>query len=454
MKPATTFSPARLADLVGAENVLTGAAELTAWEVDGLRPSAVVRPGTAAEITGILAMAAAERLAVIPMGGRSKLGVGMPPRNYDVALDLTRMNRLLAFDPADLTLGVEPGVRFAQLEQELAAQRQFLPLAPAFAERATMGGIIAASADSPLRHAYGSARDQLLGVEFVTGAGVAAKSGGRVVKNVTGYDIHQLLAGSLGTLAVITRLNFRTHPMPLRERMFVAAFVGSEGALECCRAIGKSQLQPRIVEVFNPATARVLQAPRVLRDRWSVAVAAAGHAAVIARHERELSRMARERGADDFAVFDGAEQDALFTALREFPRLALEAFPGAAIFRVPILPGAMPELLHKAQAVSERHHIETAILVRASGIVYIALLTPGGDGDARSAAHLLPACRDLMQAGPDAGVRPMIEWCPTSLKREMSIWPPPGSDQALAEKLKRLFDPQGILSPGRFLGGL
>ena len=269
----------------------------------------------------------------------------MPPRSYDVALDLTRMNRVLAFDPADLTLGVEPGVRFAHLEQDLAAKRQFLPLAPAFAERATLGGMIAASADSPLRHAYGSARDQLLGMEFVTGAGVAAKSGGRVVKNVTGYDIHQLLAGSLGTLAVITRLNFRTLPLPPQERMFVAAFAGREGALEFCRAIGKSQLQPRMVEAFNPAAARIFSAARAPRDRWSVAVAAAGHGAVVARHEQDLSRMARELRADDFAAFDGPDQDSLFAALREFPRLMLKAFPNAAIFRMAILPGAMPGLL-------------------------------------------------------------------------------------------------------------
>jgi glycolate oxidase FAD binding subunit len=447
MRQTTSSLSARLADLVGAEHVLTSAAELAACEVDGMQPSAAARPGTTAEIAGILRMAAAEGLAVIPMGGRTKLGIGMPPRRYDLALDLTRMNRVLAFDPADLTLGVEPGVRFAELERQLVAQRQFLPLAPAFLERATLGGMIAASADSPLRHAYGSARDQLLGMEFVTGAGVMAKSGGRVVKNVTGYDMHQLLAGSLGTLAVITRLNFRTLPMPPQERMFVASFAGREGALEFCRAVGKSQLQPRMVEAVNPAAARILRAARVPMDRWSVVVAAAGHGAVVARHEQDLSRMARELHADDFAAFDGAEQDATFAALREFPRLVLEAFPGAAIFRLAILPGAMPEMLREAQAVGERHQIETAILVRAAGVVYVALLPTG-------AAQLPSACRDLMQASLGAGARPMIEWCPTALKREMSTWPPPGNDQALAEKLKRVFDPHEILAPGRFLGGV
>jgi glycolate oxidase FAD binding subunit len=452
MKQAMASVPSRLADLVGAEHVLTGAGDLPACEVDGLRPSAVVRPGSAAEVAEILRLAAAERLAVIPMGGRTKLDIGMPPRQYDLALDLTRMDRVLAFDPADLTLGVEPGVRFAKLEQHLAAKRQFLPLAPAFAERATLGGMVAAGADSPLRHAYGSARDQLLGMEFVTGAGVAAKSGGRVVKNVTGYDLHQLLAGSLGTLGVITRLNFRTFPMPAEERMFVAAFSDQEGALALCRAIAKSPLQPKLVEAFNPATARIIAAARVPVDRWSVAVVAAGHQAVVARHEQDLARMARGLRAVDFAAFHGPDLDAVFAALREFPHLVLEAFPGAAIFRLAILPGAMPGLLAKTLAVSERHQLQPAILVRAAGIVYAALLPAAGDASAT--ARLAAACRELMQTSLAAGARPMIEWCPVAVKREVNIWPPPGNDQALAEKLKRLFDPQGILAPARFLGGL
>ena len=452
MKQAMSSLPSRFADLLGAEHVLTGAAALSACEVDGLRPSAVLRPGSAAEIAGILRLAAAERLAVIPTGGRTKLEIGMPPRRYDLALDLTRMDRVLAFDPADLTLGVEPGLRFAELERHLAAKRQFLPLAPAFSARATLGGMVAAGADSPLRHAYGSARDQLLGMEFVTGAGIAAKSGGRVVKNVAGYDLHQLLAGSLGTLAVITRLNFRTFPLPPQERMFVAAFADGEGALGLCRAIAKSPLQPRLVEAFNPATARIIGAAPVPVDRWSVAVAAAGHRAVVARHEQDLARMARELRAVDFAAFDGPEEDAVFAGLREFPRLVLEAFPGAAIFRLAILPGAMPGLLRETLAVSERHQLEPAILVRAAGIVYAALLPPAGD--AGGAARLAAACRELMQVSLGAGARPMMEWCPVAVKRDVNIWPPPGNDQALAEKLKRVFDPQGILAPGRFLGGL
>ena len=124
----------------------------------------------------------------------------MPPRQYDLALDLSRMNRILAYEPRDLTLGIEPGVTCADLDRELRQKGQFLPLAPPFADRATLGGMVAAGADTPLRYGYGTTRDFLLGVEFVTGEGLISKSGGRVVKNVTGYDLHKLFIGSLGTL--------------------------------------------------------------------------------------------------------------------------------------------------------------------------------------------------------------------------------------------------------------
>lgn len=452
MKQAMASVPARLADLVGAEHIVSDAAALAAYDVDGLLPSAVLRPGSPAEIAEILRLASAEHLAVIPMGGRTQLGIGMPPRRYDLALDLTRMDRVLAFDPADLTLGVEPGVRFADLEKRLAAERQFLPLAPAFAGRATLGGMIAGGADTPLRHGYGSARDQLLGMEFVTGAGVAAKSGGRVVKNVTGYDLHKLLAGSLGTLAVITRLNFRTFPLPPEQRMFVASFSGSEEALGLCRAIAKSPLQPRLVELLDPGAARVLGAPSVHEDRWSVVVEAAGYRAVVERHERDLERMAREAQAGDFETLQPEDEGVLFASICEFPRMVLEAFPGAAIFRLAILPSAMSALLRETLAVNKRHQLETAILVRAAGVVYAALL-PAAD-DVGGTARLAAACRELMQVSIGAGARPMIERCPVAVKREVNIWPAPGSDQALAEKLKRVFDPQDILAPGRFLGGL
>src|ERR1700688_4029314 len=195
------------------------------------------------------------------------------------------MNRLLAYEPHDLTLGVEPGMTFTDLDRRLREKGQFLPLASPFAERATLGGIVAAAADTPLRYAHGTAKDLLLGLEFVTGEGIISKSGGRVVKNVTGYDLHKLFIGSLGTLGVITRLNFRTFPLQRDQRRFVAAFADQAGGFALCRALMKSQLQPRILEVLDPGTAELFAgrgAGLPGRDSWLAVVEAAGHEAVLA----------------------------------------------------------------------------------------------------------------------------------------------------------------------------
>jgi hypothetical protein len=196
MSRPAQISFTRLEEIAGGAHVVTDAAQIAAREVCGARPAAIVRPADAAQIAEILRFAAENKLAVIPTGGGTKLGIGAPPARYDIALDLSRMNRVLAYDPQDLTLGVEPGVRIEDLLRTLTEKKQFLPLAVPFSDRATIGGIVAANSSSPLRHAYGAVRDFCLGMEFVTGAGAQAKSGGRVVKNVTGYDLHKLLIGA------------------------------------------------------------------------------------------------------------------------------------------------------------------------------------------------------------------------------------------------------------------
>src|SRR5580700_11014717 len=251
----------RLEEIAGGAYVVTDAAEISAREVCGARPAAVVCPTDAAQIAEILRFAAAEKLAVIPTGGCTKLGIGSPPARYDIALDLSRMNRVLAYDPQDLTLGVEPGVRIQDLLGTLAEKNQFLPLVVPFLDRATVGGIVAANSSSPLRHAYGAVRDFCLGMEFVTGEGTRAKSGGRVVKNVTGYDLHKLLVGSLGTLAVITRVNFRTFPLLPAQGTFAVSFSSAEAAFDFCRDISHSVLTPQMVEVVDPGAGRLLFSP-------------------------------------------------------------------------------------------------------------------------------------------------------------------------------------------------
>ena len=444
----------RLGDLVGAGHVVADPASLAVYEVDGRRPSAALLPASAAEIAEILRFASTERLAVIPIGGRTQLHIGMPPQRYDLALDVSRMNRILAYEPRDLTLGVEPGITFADLDRSLREKGQFLPLSPPFPERATLGGIVAAGTDTPLRYAHGTARDFLLGVEFVTGEGVVSKSGGRVVKNVTGYDLHKLLIGSLGTLAVITRLNLRTFPLPRAQKMFVSAFSDPSGAFAFCRRIAKSQLQPRILDVFDSSAAGLFAgrgAGFLRRDSWLVVVEAAGHEAVLERHGRELEAISREADALEFMALEGAQRGQLFDCLCELSRTAFSASSAATIFRIAGLPSAMPTLVLNTLKLAKRCAFDCAILVRALGVVYVALLPPASP---ESYPGLSGCSRELMDLCVTSGAIPMIERSPLELKNMLNVWPPAGTENEIAKRLKSVFDPQGILSPGRFRGGI
>jgi glycolate oxidase FAD binding subunit len=448
-----------LEEIVDSAHVFTDAVETAARRVDGFSPSVVVRPADAAQVAEITRFAAAEQLAVIPCGSGTKLGIGSSPTRYDISLDLSRMNRVLAYDPQDLTLGVEPGVRIQELSRILAGQNQFLPLAVPFAERATIGGIVAANSSSPLRHAYGGVRDFCLGMEFVTGEGVLAKSGGRVVKNVTGYDLHKLLIGSLGTLALITRINFRTFPLPAAQATFVASFSEAGAAFNFSRAIARSVLTPQMVEVADPGAAHILFsaniAARIEARTWSVVISAAGQPEVVDRYAHELGHMAGGAGAEEFVRLDGAEAHFVFARICEFPKIILDAAPAAALFRIGVIPTAMAGLVGELAKVAADNDFDLVTLTRASGILYAALLpTEGGTPSSGATANVV---REVFRASgaSEINASAMLEWCAPEVKTAAGgVWGPARQDFALMQRVKNAFDPKGVLSPGRFAGGI
>jgi glycolate oxidase FAD binding subunit len=459
MSRSAQASLVHLEEIAGGEFVSTGEVDVKAREVCGVIPSAVVRPADPDQVAEIVRFAVAEKLAVIPMGGGTKLSIGSAPSRYDIALDLSRMNRVLAYDPHDLTLGVEPGVRIDDLLRTLAEQKQFLPLAVPFLDRATIGGIVAANASSPLRHAYGAVRDFCLGMEFVTGEGKPAKSGGRVVKNVTGYDLHKLLIGSLGTLAVITRVNFRTFPLLPAQGTFVATFPVAGAASEFCLSISHSVLTPQIIEIADPAAAQLLfsgDAAAHLEPRsWCVILSVSGQPAVVDRHARELGRLAGAASAREFLPLDESESVPLLTRIREFSAMVLNSAPTAMIFRVNLLPSAAPSFLKDLDELAKRDGFDLATLTRASGILYAAFLEQeGSDASPASCARLAKEVLHFNTVA-DANVQSMLEWCPAEVKRLVGdVWGPVRADLPLMWKIKNAFDPQHVLSPGRFAGGI
>ncbi len=321
---ATANLAARLAETIGVQRVVAAAEELAAYAVDGMAPGAIVRPASAEEVAKVVRFAVAEKLAVLPFGSRSKCEMGMSPARYDIAVDMTGLREIAHYDAGDLTLSVDAGMPLRELEIYLQRKGQFLPLAVPCFERSTVGGAIASGIDSALRQHYGSARDILIGAEFVDGTGQVCKSGGRVVKNVTGYDLHKLLIGSLGTLGIITRLNFRTYPAPAAYGGHVASFDRPESALAYRNAVEASGLPVANLEMLNPNMARIAKAILEKEDgpvpgcveagSWSVYVSYEGSESVVERLARDLERLAKEAGAARDELLDAGSDSQLGSA--------------------------------------------------------------------------------------------------------------------------------------------
>jgi glycolate oxidase FAD binding subunit len=465
MSTASKTVSARLPDIVGAAHVATDPAQLSAYAVDGKVPAAVVRPGSKEEVVEIIKYAVAERLAVIPCGARTKLGMGLPPARYDLALDMTRLDRTIAYDPADLTLSVEAGVLLGKLVDTLIEHNQFLPLYIPFFQRATIGGAIASGVDSPLRQFYGTARDYVLGMEFVTGEGVHSKSGGTVVKNVTGYDLHKLMIGSLGTLGVITRVNFKTFPFPAQSHGFLATFESADRAIEMRHRIAKSPLTPLTLEILSPRVAELFLSPAsslaqeaapptgVLSPRhWTLASAYVGNEKVIARYEMELRRLAAESGAIGVSILGDDTRPSVWGRLRESFPIMLASSPATTIMKISVLPSRMKNALAAAMNASETNQLPWAAVMRGVGVIYFALL-PAERSDAAQ-RRVSASINQIFAAGATLGANMSVPWVPTEWKGTVKVWGPDRPDFPQMRRVKNVFDPHCVFSPGRFVGGL
>lgn len=454
----------RLESAIGASHVAPDPTVCSQYAVDEIIPSAVAKPNSAEQVTEIVRFAALEKLALIPCGHRTKLEIGMPPSRCDIALDMTGLHQIVHYDPGDLTVSVDAGANFNDLTAPLYKQKQFIPLSVPFYFESTIGGIIASGVDSSLRHSYGTARDFLIGAEFVDGTGHLCKSGGRVVKNVTGYDLHKLLIGSLGTLAVITRLNFRTFPAAQVSHGFVLSFRRYEDALAFNKLVEESPVRAASIDLVSPQLMRIIEAEkksaelpaaplqkRLSADAWHLCISVEGAPEVCERASLEFDRLATSSEAKhtQFLTLNESEGADLWHHLGQSIPLLLGAFPYAAIFKISTLPARLLTILQQLGVLADQTSLPHAVLARACGVLYFALL-PDSD-DPASLQRLTDAASRIFSLCASENASASLPWCPTALKRTVNIWGPPRPDFALMRRLKSAFDPQNLFAPGRFL---
>lgn len=432
-----------LARIAGAEAVSPAHAETDG--IDGVQPGAVVAPPDVETLAEVLRFAHRGGLAVMPRGGGSKMSIGNIPPRADIVLSTARLNRVLDHEPGDMTASVEAGCTLADLQRHLAREGQRLPLDPPHAN-ATLGGILAANASGPRRALYGTARDHVIGVRFVRADGVIAKGGGRVVKNVAGYDLNKLMIGALGTLGVLVEVHVKVGPLPAQETPFTAGFRTAADAVQACRTLLARPLSPAMVEVLNPIAAVLLVPRAVSRETgWRVLWSAEGTGELRDRYAREFDAAASLQDPHEVTWFFN---DVLDTLSERRARLWGDPERDLRI-KVCVLPSRLEAALDLLAPLSQR--TEAALVAHAScGVIHLLGFT-AGERDRTALASMLAETAETVRG---SGGHFVIESAPVEFKQCLDVWGPPGSDFGIMRAVKQAFDPRGILNPGRYVGGL
>jgi glycolate oxidase FAD binding subunit len=379
--------------------------------VGGVVPREVVRPTTVDQVAEVLTAAAADGRTVVPVGGRSKLTWAAPPESCDLLLDLTGLDRVVEHVAGDLTVVAEAGVRLADLQAQVGRAGQLLGLDPP-EDGATLGGVVSANASGPRRLRYGTTRDLLIGITVVLADGTVAHAGGKVVKNVAGYDLGKLFTGAHGTLGVVVSTTWRLHPVPPARRVVTLELPDAAAAGPVSVALARSTLTPSAVELIAGAdgTARLV----VLFESIAESVAGQAGAAVALLGGGEES----EDLPEDFGRRPGGADDVLL-------RLAHAPASLSAVL------GALPA--------------GTALAAHAAtGVTYAAV--PAGE-----AVDALPRLRAAI--APHDGTAVVLR-APDAVREHLDHWGPVGDSLDLMRRVKERFDPERRMSPGRFVGGL
>ncbi len=425
-----------LEQIVGEIGILPEA-QVSDYTFDGFVPKAVVLPASVQEIQDVLRFASKKALSVIPAGAGTKLGIGNLPQKVDIVLATTRLNRVVEYEPADLTVTVEAGIRLADLQAELAQHRQFLPLDPSYSDRCTIGGIVSANASGPLRLRHGTARNQVLGLQVVHANGTTVKSGGKVVKNVAGYDLNKLYIGALGTLGIVTEVTLKLSPIPVREAILTAGFDNVQDAVKTGLNVVGSQMLPMFVNLLINFEA----GGAIPAKRPTLIVGFGGDPETVAWQLERCQETMEQNGARGVTIIEDKPRQHLHVAVQEFAAHAERVIAKLNLKRTDVAEFA-------AQVVAEGSDRGVQVMaLLGSGVLYLAIPVASDTDFQVFAKHLT----ELRQSVTAARGNLIVENAPPELKQHIDVWGSFGDATGLMKQVKVRFDPSGLLNPGRYI---
>jgi len=472
----------RLAEIVGEAFVKTKPETLSMYMVDKVSPKAVIFPKDTEQVSEVVQLANRENIAIIPCGNRTKMAIGNPPARLDVVVCTSRMNHMIDVDTSNLTITVESGVKFRDIQARLATQEDrcylplddlvteadevicsdrshsgcFLPIDPSHADSATIGGIIAANSSGSRRLLYRNIRDSILGVRMVAPTGEILGSGGKTVKNVSGYDVSKLAVGSMGSLGIICEMTLKLLPLPEKMETLLISFGSFSHVSSFIEEVFETHLLPAGVDVMNHEAYSHLNMdgiPDFGSNSYVSAIAIEGFEQAVDRMRTEIMGMAEANGARYDARLQEERHLPFWLAVSNLD--AALADSGADLVKAklnyPI--SEWRGIVESVENTFSDADLDYTLQVHAGdGICLPRLLILPNDAEAmdrgmRAMNSLLARCREV-------GGNLVIEGAPTEVKDRLKIWGEAGSDFVVMRRIKEQIDPSGIMSPGRFVGGL
>jgi glycolate oxidase FAD binding subunit len=399
--------------------------------IDGFGPLPVARPCSVAELSELVRHAAAEGRALYPVGGGTMLDYGLPPTKPGTAVELGGLDRVIDYPARDMTVTVQAGITINRLQEVLRAEGQHLPVDVPFPVEATLGGAVATNASGPRRFGYGTLRDYVIGISAVNDEGQEIKAGGRVVKNVAGYDLMKLYTGSFGTLGIITQVTLKVKPLPEASR-WLSIHCQQQDVPDLLGRLSTTKTRPCAVTVYGRGRDGHLASV-------GVDIAFEDSARAVEWQVGRLRDELPEHLRDKVEQPKGSDVAAFLTGLRGYPT----GFHNALTFKANVLPA---QTWGFCLAVTKERDFQFHAYA-GNGIVFGHLASTNSD-KARACLE------ELGRFAVECSGNVVVTHCPTEWKSVVPVWGRPTGDRELMKAVKEKLDPRGIFNPGRFVGGI
>ena len=444
-----------LPEMTGSQRFDDPSSPTTQYAVDGMIPRVALFPENMDEVSQVLTLACQEKRSVIPRGNGTKVGWGNIPSRVDWVVSTNRLDRITDCDHENLTITVEAGIPLSKVQQHLRnlGRGYFIPLDPPFTQAATMGGIVATNSSGPKRHLYGTARDLILGMKVILPNGKQNRWGGKTVKNVAGYDMSKLYIGSFGTLGVIGEVTFRLLPLPEEETTLVAVFRESQDAFQVASSILQSEILPSAIDIVASKTLEVLKLePSGKEGQVLLAVDFEGFHESVERQIKEVKGMIASSPPLEVHLLKESNQEKFWTGLRDFESTAHARFPDLISCQVSVPTSQTGKIFRLWKNVMAGKGLDLSLQCHAgSGIICADLLFQDLNPEIDGLAEILIKMRKEAEV-LDGNM--VFKEAPMSLKKRMDVWGTPKRDFSIMQNLKKRFDPDGLMNPGRFVGGI